>query len=77
MTQVAIPQRLMPEDVANVALFLASNDSHMITGQNFTIDGVEPIEPAQSASTLQSRCEEAPFHSHITTRRRRQNCAVI
>lgn len=39
MTQVAIPQRLMPEDVANVALFLASNDSHMITGQNFTIDG--------------------------------------
>ena len=39
MTQVALPQRLMPEDVANLALFLASNDSHMITGQNFTIDG--------------------------------------
>ena len=39
MTQVALPRRLMPEDVANLALFLASNDSHMITGQNFTIDG--------------------------------------
>ena len=39
MPQVALPQRLMPEDVANLALFLASNDSHMITGQNFTIDG--------------------------------------
>ena len=39
MTQVALPQRLMPEDVANLALFLASNDSHMITSQNFTIDG--------------------------------------
>ena len=39
MAQVALPQRLMPEDVANLALFLASNDSHMITGQNFTIDG--------------------------------------
>ena len=39
MTQVALPRRLMPADVANLALFLASDDSHMITGQNFTIDG--------------------------------------
>ena len=39
MTQVALPQRLMPDDVANLALFLASNDSLMITGQNFIIDG--------------------------------------
>ena len=39
MRQVALPRRLMPEEVANLALFLAANDSAMITGQNFTIDG--------------------------------------
>jgi NAD(P)-dependent dehydrogenase (short-subunit alcohol dehydrogenase family) len=39
MEQVALPKRLMPEDVASLALFLASDDSSMITGQNFTIDG--------------------------------------
>ena len=39
MKQVALPQRLMPEDVASLALFLAADDSSMITGQNFTIDG--------------------------------------
>lgn len=39
MRQVALPKRLMPEDVASLALFLAADDSSMITGQNFTIDG--------------------------------------
>ena len=39
MKQVALPKRLMPEDVASLALFLAADDSGMITGQNFTIDG--------------------------------------
>ena len=39
MKQVALPKRLMPEDVASLALFLAADDSSMITGQNFTIDG--------------------------------------
>ena len=39
MKQVALPERLMPEDVASLALFLAADDSSMITGQNFTIDG--------------------------------------
>ncbi len=36
--QVALPGRLMPEDVAQLALFLASDDARMITGQNFVID---------------------------------------
>ncbi len=36
--QVALQTRLMPEDVANLALFLAAEDSKMITGQSFIID---------------------------------------
>ena len=38
MTQVALPGRLMPDDVANLALFLGASDSAMITGQSFTVD---------------------------------------
>tara|TARA_B110000208_G_scaffold87078_1_gene110194 strand:+ start:214 stop:981 length:768 start_codon:yes stop_codon:yes gene_type:complete len=39
MKQVALKQRLQPADVANLALFLAAEDSRMITGQSFAIDG--------------------------------------
>ena len=39
MEQVALPKRLLPENVARLALFLAASDSDMITGQSFTIDG--------------------------------------
>ena len=39
MKQVALKKRLQPADVANLALFLAAEDSRMITGQSFTIDG--------------------------------------
>jgi len=39
MTQVALKTRIMPEDIARLALFLASDDSRMITGQNLVIDG--------------------------------------
>lgn len=39
MQQVALKKRLLPMDVANLALFLAADDSDMITGQAFTIDG--------------------------------------
>ena len=39
MKQVALPRRIQPEDVARLALFLASDDSAMITGQNLVIDG--------------------------------------
>lgn len=35
---VAIKERIMPSDVAKLALFLASYDSRMITGQSFVID---------------------------------------
>ena len=38
MQQVALQERLLPEDVANLALFLAANESKMITGQSFTVD---------------------------------------
>ena len=38
MQQVALQERLLPEDVANLALFLAATDSKMITGQSFTVD---------------------------------------
>lgn len=39
MQQVALPKRLMPDSVAQLALFLGAQDSAMITGQSFTIDG--------------------------------------
>jgi NAD(P)-dependent dehydrogenase (short-subunit alcohol dehydrogenase family) len=39
MKQVALKERIMPEDIARVALFLASDDSRMITGQNVVVDG--------------------------------------
>ena len=39
MQQVALKKRLQPAEVANLALFLAADDSRMITGQSFTIDG--------------------------------------
>ena len=38
MQQVALQTRLLPEDVANLALFLAAAESKMITGQSFIID---------------------------------------
>jgi NAD(P)-dependent dehydrogenase (short-subunit alcohol dehydrogenase family) len=36
---VAIPALGQPEDIANVAVFLASNESKMITGQVLSVDG--------------------------------------
>ncbi|MEO8008781.1 MAG: SDR family oxidoreductase, partial [Betaproteobacteria bacterium] len=30
--------RLQPEDLANMVLFLASDDAKMITSQNFVVD---------------------------------------
>jgi NAD(P)-dependent dehydrogenase (short-subunit alcohol dehydrogenase family) len=39
MEQVALQKRLLPADVASLALFLAADDSAMITGQSLTIDG--------------------------------------
>lgn len=39
MDQTALKSRIEPGDVANLTLFLASNDSRMITNQQFVIDG--------------------------------------
>lgn len=39
MDQVCLKQRIEPVDAANLALFLASDDSRMITNQHFVIDG--------------------------------------
>ena len=39
MKDVALKRRIEPRDVANLALFLASEDSSVITGQFFVIDG--------------------------------------
>lgn len=39
MKQVSLQKRIYPKDVASLALFLASEDAGMITGQNFIIDG--------------------------------------
>lgn len=37
--QTALKDRIKPEDVAQLALFLAADDSRMITNQQFIIDG--------------------------------------
>ncbi len=39
MEQVALKKRIEPVDAANLALFLAADDSGMITSQHFVIDG--------------------------------------
>ena len=39
MQRQSLKRELLPEDVARLALFLASDDSSAITGQNFVIDG--------------------------------------
>ena len=36
---VALKKRIYPADVARLCLFLAADDSAMITGQNLVIDG--------------------------------------
>jgi NAD(P)-dependent dehydrogenase (short-subunit alcohol dehydrogenase family) len=39
MKQVALKRRIVPADVARLVLFLSSDESAAITGQNFVIDG--------------------------------------
>lgn len=39
MDEVCLKQRIEPRDAANLALFLAADDSRMITNQHFVIDG--------------------------------------
>jgi D-xylose 1-dehydrogenase len=39
MQRQSLKRELLPEDVARLVLFLASDDSSSITGQNFVIDG--------------------------------------
>jgi NAD(P)-dependent dehydrogenase (short-subunit alcohol dehydrogenase family) len=39
MEQVCLKTRIEPRDVANMALFLAADDSRMITNQHFVVDG--------------------------------------
>lgn len=39
MRRQSLKRELLPEDVARLVLFLASDDSSTITGQNFVIDG--------------------------------------
>lgn len=39
MKEVCLKQRIEPCDAANLALFLAADDSRMITNQHFVIDG--------------------------------------
>jgi NAD(P)-dependent dehydrogenase (short-subunit alcohol dehydrogenase family) len=36
--QVALKDRIQPEDIARAALFLAADDSRMMTGQNLVVD---------------------------------------
>ena len=38
-TNQCLARRLMPDDIANAAMFLSADDSAMITGQSFVVDG--------------------------------------
>jgi NAD(P)-dependent dehydrogenase (short-subunit alcohol dehydrogenase family) len=37
--QQCIPEKLVPADVARMALFLAADNSHHVTSQSFIVDG--------------------------------------
>jgi len=39
MQRQSLKRELIPEDVAKTVLFLASEESAAITGQNFVVDG--------------------------------------
>lgn len=39
MQQQALQEKIQPEDVADLVLFLAADDSRMITGQSLVVDG--------------------------------------
>jgi NAD(P)-dependent dehydrogenase (short-subunit alcohol dehydrogenase family) len=39
MQQQALKEKIQPEDVADLVLFLAADDSRMITGQSLVVDG--------------------------------------
>ena len=34
-----IPEKLFPPDIARMALWLAADDSRLVTAQNFVVDG--------------------------------------
>jgi hypothetical protein len=38
MDAVCLKERITPRDAANLALFLAADDSRMITNQHFVVD---------------------------------------
>lgn len=39
MRSQCLPEKIMPDDVARMVLFLAADDSRLITAQNFVVDG--------------------------------------
>jgi NAD(P)-dependent dehydrogenase (short-subunit alcohol dehydrogenase family) len=51
----AIPPLGQPEDIANVAVFLASDESRMITGQVLSVDGGMTTTRAMPGRTAPNR----------------------
>jgi NAD(P)-dependent dehydrogenase (short-subunit alcohol dehydrogenase family) len=47
-----LPVLGMPEDIASMALYLASDESHFINGANFVVDGGAVIEPGVSTAPM-------------------------
>lgn len=39
MRNQCLPEKILPDDVARMVLFLAADDSRMVTAQNFVVDG--------------------------------------
>lgn len=68
-THQPLPITGQPEDIANMALFLASDESRFITGANFVVDGGQLAEPPLSAGAQVKRAQASGIvgRDHGTT----------
>lgn len=47
-----LPITGLPEDIANMALYLASDESRFVSGANFVVDGGQMAEPPVNSAPM-------------------------